>query len=32
VATRRALREGLTAAHHLAAVYDLAVPRELGLA
>ena len=27
----RALRESLTAAHHLAAVYDLAVPRELGL-
>jgi thioester reductase-like protein len=27
----RALREDLTSAHHLAAVYDLAVPRELGL-
>ena len=27
----RALRDGLVAAHHLAAVYDLAVPRELGL-
>jgi len=27
----RALRDGLIAAHHLAAVYDLAVPRELGL-
>ena len=27
----RALREELTAAHHLAAVYDLAVSRELGL-
>src|SRR5262245_16907282 len=27
----RALRGGLTAAHHLAAVYDLAVTRELGL-